>query len=348
MSSRTNRELCMLAENFNIKKHRTAGMYLSTKLDGMRCLWLPHTQGLEVAKIPFANVEKDKREHIATGLWSRYGKIIHAPAEFTTGFPPYPLDGELYMGNGRFQELMGTVKELSPGREWDHVKFMVFDMPSYSQVFADGRINNPNFRKTMNLINNMAAIGMPSDVNRGSFDSSYGLMKKYLKETNFLKIHEQRLLPFYTAAAIQIIEEELERVTNEGGEGLMLRHPASEWEPIRSNYLLKIKKLHDADALVIGYRTGQGKYEGMLGSLTVRMGTTVFELSGFTDEERTLRSHWSSWAGHNPGVLCSECPLPFDDDPCPAFPLGSIITFRYRELTDDGIPKEARYLRKIL
>ncbi|MCH7649284.1 MAG: hypothetical protein IIA83_11860 [Thaumarchaeota archaeon] len=30
----------------------------------------------------------------------------------------------------------------------------------------------------------------------------------------------------------------------------------------------------------------------------------------------------------------------------PKFPRGSIVTYRYRESTDDGLPKEARFWRK--
>lgn len=348
MARRTNREFVMLAQTYEKNKHRSAGMYLSEKLDGMRCLWLPQTKGIPVEKLPFANRGKDQRKHIASGLWSRYGKVIHCPDYFTASFPDYPLDGELYLGRNGFQTLMSVAKELTPDHsEWRFLRFMVFDAPCITCIFQDGRINNPQWEKTIKSVECFSALGMiePQPKNL-FFDQVHKLLKRDLVETEYLKLHEQELLPFSTPVAVEMIEKRLDEVTEAGGEGLILRHPASPWEPIRSSYLLKVKKLHDAEAQITNFRTGQGKYLGMLGSVTVNFGGTSFELSGFTDDERKLSPSWSSWAGHNPGMLCSECPLPIDDPISVAFNLGDIITFRYRELTDDGKPKEARYLRK--
>ena len=70
-----------------------------------------------------------------------------------------------------------------------------------------------------------------------------------------------------------------------------------------------------------------------------------------TDEERKLCTKEiedgqdrfllaEHWASRNP-----EQQVP-DWIENPMFPRGSKVTFRFRELTDDGIPKEARYWRK--
>lgn len=171
-------------------------------------------------------------------------------------------------------------------------------------------------------------------------------MKRDLKETNFLKIHEQTLLPFHTERACQIVDEQLEKVTDAGGEGLMLRHPASQWQPIRTYFLLKIKKLLDAEALVVGYRAGQGKFHGMLGSLTVRWEHGDFELSGFTDDQRILTPAGRAYAETYPGELLLR---PNElDGVSTVFPINSVVTFRYRELTAAKQPKEGRFLRKFV
>lgn len=343
--ARLGRELVMLADEFNPSKHRSAGTYLSVKLDGMRCLWLPATKGLNTKLIPFANREKKKEttNQIATGLWSRYGNVIFCPEWFTTGWPNQPLDGELYLGRKSMQTLMTVVKKIEPDEtDWQHVRYHVFDAPNYRQIFAPGKINNPNYVKMIDTQKNLDALNI--DVSKlvdYDFDQTYRLLKRDLKETNFLKLHEQRMLPFSTLEALKIIEEELEKETDAGGEGLMIRHPCSMWTPVRSNMLSKYKKLNDAEATVLGHRAGLGKHEGRLGSLQVRFGSTVFDLGGFTDEERRLVDTASWWARDNPGEL-----LPVDmADPCPMFAVGSVITFRYRELSDDGVPKEARYHR---
>ena len=336
----------MLADEFNPAKHRSAGTYLSEKLDGMRCLWLPATKGLNTKLIPFANRDKKKEDNnqIATGLWSRYGNVIFCPDWFTTGWPNRPLDGELYLGRKSMQTLMTVVKKLEPDpTDWQHVRFHVFDAPNYRQIFAPGKINNPNYVKMIDTQKNLDALGI--DV-KGlvdyDFDQTYRLLKRDLQETNYLKLHEQRMLPFSTKDALDIIEEEIHRVTDLGGEGLMIRHPCSMWTPVRSNMLSKYKKLEDAEATIIGYRAGLGKHLGRLGSFHVRFGATLFDLgTGLTDIERVLSNDASEWAGRNPGEL-----LPLDlVNPSPIFPMGTVVTFRFRELTDDGIPKEARYLR---
>lgn len=340
---KTNRELVMLANVWNRKKHRTAGMYLSEKLDGMRCLWLPHSRGKSVLNLPFANRGRDKRDHVATGLWSRYGKVIHCPAGFTDGFPDYPLDGELWMGRGRFQETMSTVKELIPGSGWDRVKFAVFDAPCYTSVFASGKINNPNMSLRIDGAACLAAMGIGRvEARLHNFDVMYRLLEKELVETRYLELHPQRLLPFNTAAALEILDSTLDKVVEEGGEGVMLRHPASRWEPIRSDFLLKVTPLLSAEAQVIGYNLGrEGKLLGMLGSLVVRRDDgAVFELSGFTDEERWVEDIVGEWGKEHPGEKWPG------SGSIGRFPLGTMVTYRYRELTDGGIPKSARYWRK--
>ena len=346
--ARQMRELCMLAEPFNPAKHRSAGCYLSDKLDGMRCLWLPHTRGRPIRDFPFANVGKKKEETnpIASGLWSRYANPIFCPEWFTQSWPDEPLDGELYGGPGSFQDTMSAVKKFQPvDEEWQRVKYMVFDAPNYWQIFADGQVNaGENYKKKIVLADNIVALKLPEGYSQPpslDFDQTHSRLKKVLVETNTLKLHTQKMLPFSTKDALELIDKRLEEVTDAGGEGLMIRHPCSMWNPIRSPMLNKVKKWQDAEAVVIGYRAGLGKHLGRLGSLQVRFGSTIFDLGGFTDDERALSSAGAHWADECPGEL-----LPRDmADSCPTFPLGTVITFRYRELSDDGIPKEARYHR---
>lgn len=104
----------------------------------------------------------------------------------------------------------------------------------------------------------------------------------------------------------------LEEVKALGGEGVMLREPGSLYEAKRSWTLLKVKSFTDAEAVVIGHTPGKGRHKGRMGALEVRMpdGKTFLVGTGFSDAIR-------------------EAP--------PA--IGATVTYRFTELTTDGIPK---------
>ena len=113
------------------------------------------------------------------------------------------------------------------------------------------------------------------------------------------------------------LRAELARVEALGGEGLMLRRPGSAYEVGRSLTLLKVKSFRDDEARVVGHQAGAGRHKGRLGALLVELGNrTRFAVgTGFSDRER-------------------EVP--------PA--VGSMITFRYQELSDGGVPRFPSYV----
>jgi DNA ligase-1 len=108
------------------------------------------------------------------------------------------------------------------------------------------------------------------------------------------------------------LRAELDRLAALGGEGLMLRRAGSRYEAGRSATLLKVKRFHDAEARVLRHLAGLGRHKGRLGALLVELpdGTTFAVGTGFSDTER-------------------EAPPP----------VGSVITFRYQELSDGGVPR---------
>ena len=110
---------------------------------------------------------------------------------------------------------------------------------------------------------------------------------------------------------------ELDRVSELGAEGLMLRQPGSLDEAARSTTLLKVKRFHDAEARVIGYVAGAGKHKGRAGSLEVEMDGVRFAIgTGLSDAER-----------NNPP------------------PIGTVVTFRYQELSENRRPAPS-FLRR--
>jgi DNA ligase-1 len=87
----------------------------------------------------------------------------------------------------------------------------------------------------------------------------------------------------------------------------------------RSDVLLKLKPLEDAEAVVLRHIPGEGKFAGMLGALEVKTPAgVVFRLgTGFSDAVRK-----------NPPAV------------------GATVTYRYRDVTKNGVPRFASFLRE--
>ena len=113
----------------------------------------------------------------------------------------------------------------------------------------------------------------------------------------------------------------LDTTINNGGEGLVLQRIDLSYIAGRHSGMLKYKRLHDAEATVVGYETGKGKYLGMTGSLVVvNSSGKKFKLgSGLTDQERR----------HPPAI-------------------GTQVTYRHQGYTNSGKPRFAVFLRERL
>jgi DNA ligase 1 len=64
---------------------------------------------------------------------------VYAPPSLVAVLPSdVPLDGELFLGRGRFQECMSIVRRHVPDPlAWSHIRFMVFDAPSAKGTFLE-------------------------------------------------------------------------------------------------------------------------------------------------------------------------------------------------------------------
>ena len=126
-------ELVQLAHDYDPVKHFTGGWWWSIKYNGERCFWDGGiSRGKPKSSVPFAKTDKDYRyreTQYATGLWTRYGNVIHAPDYFLDNLGDIPLDGELYSRILTRQQLFSTIKDLVPGPDWKAVEYYVFDIP---------------------------------------------------------------------------------------------------------------------------------------------------------------------------------------------------------------------------
>jgi len=213
-------------------------------------------------------------------LVSRAGNPIDAPDFFTRGFPQnMALDGELFAGRGNFQTTVSIARRKHGGELWRDLRYVVFDAPSVD----------------------------------GGFEARLAQAQVAVSSLEFVEIH-----PHESCRDMQHLEEELKRVEELGGEGMMMRKKDSPYVRGRSTELLKVKTFQDDDAIVCDVQQGKGRHKGRMGALMCRLrdGTEFKVGSGFSDKER--------------------------EDP-PA--TGTVISFRYFEMTKAGVPRFPTYLR---
>jgi DNA ligase-1 len=231
---------------------------VSEKLDGVRAVW--------------------DGQH----LRFRSGRLIHAPGWFTALLPKQALDGELWLGRGRFEPLSACVRRQQPqDTEWKNVSYQLYELPNGT----------------------------------GSFAERIAQLQTLVAEAGVAWLHVLEQVRLADRAALQ---SKLQQVVRAGGEGLVLHRADAPWETGRTDALLKLKPQHDAEATVIGHEAGHGKYQGLLGALLVQTPDGLrFRLgSGLSDAQR-----------RQPPAL------------------GSVVTYRYRDVTSSGLPRFATFVR---
>ena len=299
------REFLQLCSNYKDQDLRS--YYMSTKLDGQRCFWDGGiSRGL--TEVPFASVKG-----VATGLWSRYGKVIHAPDWFLDRLPAMPLDGELYI-HGNRQECRSIVSRLIPDDRWNEISYKIFNSPPLKSIFADGYIDNLFYKQrfrgvvpwALDLTDRIPGFFTFGPVSY--FNEVYDKLKTYDIWNSNLDLVDQ----------VDADPGALDSFLDQGFEGLVFQHKYSFYQCCRSKVTLKMKPDFDSEGVVVGFEDGKGKYLGMMGSVVLDWKGIVFNISGFTDLER-------SWG---------------------YFKIGDMITFKYRSLTNSGVPVEARFFRK--
>ena len=235
-----------------------AGYLVSEKYDGVRGVW------------------------DGTAMRHRSGRTIPAPAWFIAQLPPTPLDGELWLGCGRFDQLSAIVRREQPvDAEWRQLRYMVFELPGAPGSFAE------RTRRIRAIVGRRAA---PQIV---AVDQA-------------------------PVANREALRARLRQTVAEQGEGLVLHRADAPYHVGRSDAILKLKPALDSEATVVAHHAGRGKYDGLLGALEVRTpdGRRFLIGSGLSDAQRRVPP-----------------------------PIGSVITYRYRDLTSSGLPRFASFLR---
>jgi DNA ligase 1 len=200
--------------------------------------------------------------------------------------------------------------------------WFIADLPSDA---LDGElwVGRKQFSETISIVRSGTASAAWKHVSYVVFDAPgfSGVFEDRIKHAEAVlkraRAPHARFLDHVPCTGFDHLKQELARVESLGGEGLMLRRPQSKYEVGRSSSLLKVKTFHDTEGRVIGHAPGTGKHKGRLGALIVELpdGTKFNVGTGFSDAER-------------------------EDPP----KIGAVITFRYQELSKDGVPRFPSYV----
>ena len=149
-------------------------------------------------------------------------------------------------------------------------------------------------------------------------DGAFEARVDWLKRTFGQSVSDYiRVVEHTRCEGAEQLKDELARIEALSGEGVMLRQPGSRYVAGRSSTLLKVKSFFDAEAKVLSYKAGAGRHKGRVGALNVvTPGGVEFAVgTGLSDKQR-----------ENPPAI------------------GAVITYRYQELTDGGVPRFPTFL----
>ncbi|PCH85721.1 MAG: DNA ligase [Piscirickettsiaceae bacterium] len=215
-----------LLKNYHENSNVT-GWVMSEKLDGIRGFWN------------------------GKNLISRGGKILNPPAWFTQGYPPFPIDGELWTKRGDFENISSIVSSQQANQRWKQITHQIFDVPKQ----------------------------------KGGLLKRLHVLNSYLQQnpTSYIQIIKQT-----TVENKNQLQQFLTFVTANQGEGVVVRDPKQPYQTGRLSSALKLKKYFDTECTVIKILPGKGKYQGKMGSVLCRtsQGQQLKVGSGFSNKDR--------------------------------------------------------------
>ena len=236
----------------------------------------------------------------------------------------------------------GITKALSrQGKEIDGIDYILdeYEELGLTNYFVDGeliRVNrenlssDENFRLTTKIVNSKSnnKEGLEFIVFDITPIEDYINKKSSIKYKDRLKLmdeligdkgkHIKLVEKFGITNDTNIIEEQLNKVVKNGGEGLILNTLNGKYEfGKRPKSLLKVKKFNEADVLCVGINEGQGKLKGSTGALVCKF---IYKGEECTVEVGT-------------GMNDSDRKLIFDN---PSLVVGKVITIKYFEVSKDS------------
>lgn len=180
-------------------------------------------------------------------FFSRQGQVIEGLVELEEEMkemPYYVYDGELLLNKEGLESkdlYRETVKVTSSDRIKTNINYNLFDIIPLEDFIKDTNNQICSYRKE--------------------------ILKQYIDEAKVKYIRNVDIL--YKGTDKDKITYWLDKITSEGGEGVMINLSNYPYECKRSKGLLKVKKFQTADVHVIDLEEGTGANEGKLGACKV-------------------------------------------------------------------------------
>ncbi len=246
---------CMLANKYFDKPEKLSGksFAITTKLDGFRLIAMKDEQG---------NVS----------FYSRVGKriegLVEIEEEFRSGFPNGAvLDGELTVSNYFELESKEAYKAASKiiSQKGDTLKrdltYRVFDGMHIDEWCSQNCTHS--YEERRNLLEGL-----------------FGYASAPIPHIELLPV-------LYRGDDTRQVQELLDKVVSEGGEGVMINLLESTYKFTRCWDIMKVKRMQTLDLRITGFEEGSGRLAGTLGALLVDYKGNIVKVgSGFDDQTR--------------------------------------------------------------
>jgi DNA ligase-1 len=216
---------------------------------------------------------------------------------------------QLFFRSGRLISVPTWFTKSFPAHPWDGELWM--GRGSFEQLSAIVRRQNPSDSEWQKVKYNL--FELPEGA--GDFHQRIERLRAEIAELNVPWV---TLIPQQSLDSVDHLILQLKNAVAEKAEGLVLHKMDAQFESGRSDKVFKLKPQFDAEAKVLAIEMGTGKLQGMMGALLIETmdGKRFWLGTGFKLEHRKNPPQLDSW-----------------------------ITYRYRDINSNGLPKFASFLR---
>jgi len=284
-----------------------------------------------VDKVPKPTRSRGEKKdyNIDNILDSSYGS---SAGKFESPMLAGTYDGSQDISNWYMSEKLDGVRCIWNGKNLYSRNGNMFYPPKYftddfPNTYLDGELflSRKNFSDTISIVKKqephdgwkrIKLLVFDGPKLKGPFSSRLEQLTKIFENNKspYVALHpHKRLLDKET------LEKEMDYICSLDGEGVIVRDPNSAYENRRSATMLKVKRFQDAEAIVTGHVRGTGRCSFGMGALEVinKDGINFKVGSGFNDAQRRKPPK-----------------------------IGSVITYRFFELSKDGVPRFPTFMRE--